>query len=184
MHIEQLSYWFFDPSWWMGASQGAVGALIGFGGLFAAYRLSQRGDKERRREEQTLAAVASIMQTGLVLYQKQPYEVDRQELGAFEKELMLFSVHQLRHAPDAAEWARSYSNLIRKRSTSPEGVAIARRLCGSIVQELADWLSEGYPKGKLKAENIEDEWAEAVAEIEEGRRNTLSVAPLTHSPEG
>lgn len=149
MTSSPLFYWFFDSNWWMGASQGAVGALIGFLGLFVAYEISRLGDKNKRLEERTLSGVASIMQLSLALNHKQLDEVKREEIHALETELMLFYVHQVQKRPKTAQWAQTQSLIISVCPRNDEGVAAVRKHSIKIATELTSWLTGGCEEGDL-----------------------------------
>lgn len=154
-------YWFFDSAWWLGASQGAVGALIGFIGLFVAFRISQRGDKKKRLEEQGLTGIANIMQMVSDLRNKQPHEIEEKELLALENELMLFYVHQVQGRRKTALWAISKAGILRLRHNNTDyGTAAAREYSINMGRELTEWLLGNSREGKLRPKQPTDSIAE------------------------
>jgi hypothetical protein len=46
-----LLYWASDRDWWLSAIQGAVGALIGFMGLYLVYKITQKTERENQAEQ-------------------------------------------------------------------------------------------------------------------------------------
>jgi hypothetical protein len=155
-----IFYWARDPEWWIGASQGAVGALIGFGGLVVAYRLTRKGERTKRLEEQSLEGVARVMEASLALEHKQPYEIGIQDIQNLQRELMLLHVRLIQTHPETARWAQMQSIVLNMRSNNQFGTAAAREYSVKIATDLTLWLMEDRLEGMLDADHCLAEWGE------------------------
>lgn len=148
MTDQRWLYWFFDPQWWISATQGAVGALIGFIGLFLVYKGTQRWEKNRQSRERTISGASTLLKAALALRDNGQEDI-RRRIEVFVDELMLFSLVELHDRKDAAKWAQFYGLNCLGRTDREDQLPIFMPLAGCVAGELIVWVGKGLPKEYL-----------------------------------
>jgi hypothetical protein len=183
MQIGQFFYWFLDPEWWISATQGIAGALIGFTGLYLVFRFTRaheldlqeqahKENQERIEDDRTVERVGSIIQACLNM---EPSRLDR-ELTDFNnliRLLTLFYAHEIRRHPNIAGWAMEQAMTI-SLGVRIRDLQVPFIYSTSMVGYFTAWLKMGLTDDAGDAFNLE-EITSAWRSIEESVDPSLAV---------
>jgi hypothetical protein len=156
-------YWAFDREWWLSATQGSVGALIAFVGLFVSFKLTQWWEKRKTVDQRSMEGIASVLQASLKVISEHPH--NQAEAMNLTTELILFSSRESADHPQTGRWAIEHAYLFGTYAEDKNNGELLRNQAARVGGSLMRWAIENRADGDLDPNQVHVNWAVAIREV-------------------